>query len=98
MGSLSENIRRLRFQRGLNQVMLAEKMNVTKQCVSNWENDNVLPSIEALLRLADLFGVSTDFLLGRESQASLDISGLTEEQVTHVALLVSDLQKLNKKQ
>ena len=96
MGSLSGNIRRLRLQRGLNQVMLAEKMNVTKQCVSNWENDNVLPSIEALVRLADLFGVSTDFLLGRESRVSLDITNLTEEQVAHIGLLVADLKKANR--
>ena len=97
MGSLNENIRRLRLQHGLNQVMLAEKLNVTKQCISNWENDNVLPSIEALVRLADLFGVSTDFLLGRESQASLDISDLTEEQATHIRLLVIDFQKGNRR-
>ena len=45
-GNLNENIRRLRMQYGVNQVEFAKKMNVTKQCVSNWENDNVLPSIE----------------------------------------------------
>ena len=51
--ALNENIKELRIQRGLNQVEFAQKMNVTKQCVSNWENDNVLPSIEMLLKMAD---------------------------------------------
>ena len=50
---LNENIRELRLAAGLNQVEFAQKMNVTKQCVSNWENDNVQPSIEMLVRMAD---------------------------------------------
>ena len=51
--ALNENIKELRMQCGLNQVEFAQKMNVTKQCVSNWENDNVLPSIEMLVKMAD---------------------------------------------
>ena len=96
MSALNENIRRLRLQHGLNQVMLAEKMNVTKQCISNWENDNILPSIEALVRLADLFGVSTDFLLGRECGMTIDITDLSEEQRAHIRFIVADLKKNNK--
>ena len=53
-GNLNENIRRLRMQYGVNQVEFAKKMNVTKQCVSNWENDYVLPSIEMLVKMAEL--------------------------------------------
>ena len=97
MRNLNENIRRLRLEHGMNQVMLAEKLNVTKQCISNWENDNILPSIETLVRLADLFGVSTDFLLGREGEMTLDITNLTDEQKTHIRFLVSDLRNANKR-
>lgn len=97
MGTLNENIRRLRLQHGMNQVMLAEKLNVTKQCISNWENDNILPSIEALVKLADLFCVSTDFLLGRERGMTIDINNLTDEQQTHIKFLISDLQNANKR-
>ena len=67
MYSLNENIKRLRLQYGMNQVEFAQKMGVSKQCVSNWENDNVLPSIEMLVKLADYFGVTVDYLLGREN-------------------------------
>ena len=70
-------------------------MNVTKQCVSNWENDNVLPSIEMLIRIADFFFVTTDYLLGREIKSVIDTDGLTEEQVTHLQLLITDLKKVN---
>ena len=92
---LNENIKRLRTQRGLNQVELSKKMNVSKQCVSNWENDNVLPSIEMLIRIADFFFVTTDYLLGREIKSVIDTDGLTEEQVTHLQLLITDLKKVN---
>ena len=93
--SLNENIKSLRIASGMNQVEFANLMGVTKQCVSNWENDNVLPSIEMLTKIADIFKVKTDYLLGREERLSIDVSGLTEEQISHVALIIKDLEKLN---
>ena len=96
-GVLNENIKKLRIARGLNQVEFAKALSVTKQCVSNWENDNVLPSIEMLVKIADFFSVSTDYLLGRTATCVLSTDGLTEEQSTHVRLLVDDLRKANKK-
>ncbi|MBE7063217.1 MAG: helix-turn-helix transcriptional regulator [Ruminococcaceae bacterium] len=94
--TLHENIRLLRMARGMNQVEFAKHMNVTKQCVSNWENDNVLPSIEMLMRIADFFNVTTDSLLGRSTDKTLDISKLTDIQIAHLQLLVSDFLALNK--
>ena len=54
---------------GLTQNQLAEQMGVTAQAVSKWENDQSCPDITTLPRLADLFGISVDALLGRDSQA-----------------------------
>ena len=93
---LNENIKTLRQQRGLSQVDFAKRLCVTKQCVSNWENDNVLPSIEMLERMADFFGITTDLLLGRTTSCPIDGEGLTEEQILHIKLLVDDLRKANK--
>ena len=93
---LNENIKKLRLARGLNQVEFAKALSVTKQCVSNWENDNVLPSIEMLVKIAEFFSVSTDFLLGRASDCVINVEGLTEEQLVHVRLIVEDLRKLNR--
>ena len=56
---------KLREAHNFSQVQLATKLHVSKQAISNWENNNIMPSIEMLVKLADLFGVSTDFL--RES-------------------------------
>lgn len=97
MPSLNENIRQLRLQLGINQVEFAARIGVTKQCVSNWESDNVLPSIEMLTRLADFFGVSTDQLLGRERLSTLDTTGLSVEQIAHLRLLIGDLRHANEK-
>ena len=94
--TLNENIKRLRIARGMNQIAFGRLVGVTKQCVSNWENDNVLPSIEMLVKIADVFGVTTDYLLGRAETPTIDISGLTEEQCAHISLIIGDLQSLNK--
>ncbi|MBO5090930.1 MAG: helix-turn-helix transcriptional regulator [Clostridia bacterium] len=92
---LNENIKRLRLARGLNQVEFAKAMGVSKQCISNWENDNVMPSIEMLVKIADFFNVSTDYVLGRNEKTYIDVSGLTDEQISHISLIVSDMSKLN---
>ena len=59
---LSERIRELRKASGMTQVALAKELGVTKQCVSNWENGNIQPSVDMLVRLALCFGVSTQNL------------------------------------
>ena len=61
---LNERIKELRISRGMSQVEIAEKLGVSKQSVSNWENDNIQPSIDMLIKISHLFSVSTDYLLG----------------------------------
>lgn len=90
---LSERIKKLRLNFGISQVELGNILGVSKQCVSNWENDNVMPSIEMLIKIALYFNVSTDYLLGLESTQALDITGLTDVQITHIKYLISDLRK-----
>ncbi|MBR1969744.1 MAG: helix-turn-helix transcriptional regulator [Clostridia bacterium] len=90
---LSTSIKLLRTSRGLSQVELAKKLSVTKQTVSNWENDNIQPSIDMLERLADYFGVSTDYLLGRTEDSIISTQGLTNDEIAHIVLLINDLKK-----
>lgn len=59
------HIRKLRKENGLSQQQLADKMFVNQTAVSQWELGATMPEPQAILRLADLFGVSTDYLLGR---------------------------------
>lgn len=89
---LSDEIRRLRQEQGVTQVTLARRLGVSKQSVSNWENNNIQPSVDMLEKLADYFAVSTDTLLGRETGDTLNTAGLTEEQCGHLRALVRDLR------
>ena len=56
-------LKELRTAYDLNQVQLAKELGVSKQSISNWENDNILPSIDMLIRIAKRFSVSCDYLL-----------------------------------
>ncbi len=88
----AERIKELRTSLGMNQVQFGRKLCVTKQCVSNWENDNIMPSIDMLMRIATTFCVSADYLLGLENQQTLDVTGLTNEQILHIQNVVNDLK------
>ena len=94
---LNERLREIRTARKISQVELARLLGVTKQCVSNWENDNVVPSIEMLEKLADYFRVSTDDILGRSCEETINVSGLTPEQTAHISMIVRDLILANRK-
>ncbi len=59
---LGDRIKTLRTARNLSQVELARKLNVSKQSVSNWENNNILPSVDIVKKLALFFSCSTDYL------------------------------------
>ncbi len=89
---LNQRIRLLRLARNMNQVELANRLGVTKQSVSNWENDNIQPSIEMLMKLAAVFSVSTDYMLGIESGEYLNVSDLPKEVVAHLRQIVDDLR------
>ncbi|MBO5731766.1 MAG: helix-turn-helix transcriptional regulator [Treponema sp.] len=89
---LNERIKQLRLERGLSQVDLARQLSVSKQSVSNWENDNILPSIEMLVKLSHIFSVSTDFLLGEDDRLYLEITGLNQTQLTHIQQIIDDIR------
>ena len=90
---INEKIRELRKDFNISQVELATYLGVTKQCVSNWENDNILPSIDMLIKLAKFFNVSTDYLLGLSTTQIIDVTGLTGQEIAHIKLIVQDLKK-----
>lgn len=87
---LGQRICELRTALGWSQVELAKKLRVAKQTVSNWENDNIQPSIEMLVRLSKLFGVTTDYLLGLENTLRLDVEGLSANVIAHLTQLIDD--------
>lgn len=93
---IGETIRELRDSFNISQVELAKNLGVTKQCVSNWENDNILPSIDMLIKISKFFNVTTDYLLGLKDTKTINVDGLTLSEIAHIKLLVDDLRSKNK--
>ena len=65
LDTIAKNIKETRESMNMLQQELADKLNITRPVISNWENAKSEPSSTQLLKLADIFGVSTDRLLGR---------------------------------
>lgn len=64
----AEKVKELRKAKGLTQIQFAEQFNVANGTVGMWETGKREPDFETTQRIADFFGVSVDFLLGREGQ------------------------------
>lgn len=87
---LSKRINELRTSWGWTQVQLAQKLGVTKQTVSNWENDNIQPSIDMLVKISKIFNVSTDYLLGLTPTNIINVDGLPTEFISHIVQIIDD--------
>lgn len=68
--TFGQRFQRLRKAAGLTQEEVANKVNISAQAVSKWENDVSAPDISVLAELADLLGVTTDVLLGKEQEVT----------------------------
>lgn len=90
---IGNKLKELRMAHGMNQVEFAKVLSVTKQTVSNWENNNIQPSIDMLINIADFFSVSTDYLLSRDTRKTIDVSALTDEQFAHINLIIKDITR-----
>lgn len=73
-------LKELRLAKNIPQKELALHMGVTQTAVSDWENENRKPDYDSLLKLADFFGVSVDYLLGREETKKGPPSGEPNKQ------------------
>ncbi len=68
--NIGERIQKLRKENGYSQEQLAERLNLSRQTISKWELNQSSPDLDILVRLSELFEVSTDYL----------IKGTTEDQ------------------
>ena len=84
-------VKKLRLSHNLNQVQLANELNVSKQTISNWENNNILPSIDMLIKISRFFSVSTDFLLELDTRKYIEITGLSDTQLAHIHQIIKDI-------
>ena len=88
---LNERIRQLREARGMTQVELARQLSVTKQSVSNWENNNMQRGVEMAAAIAASRGATPAELVGPAGPRQLCVEGLTDAQIQHLNAIVRDL-------
>ena len=79
MVEFATRLRQLRKDKHLTQAQVASRIGVTPSMVSSYETDIRLPSYDVMMRIADVFGVTVDYLLCRQEKRFVDISDLTDE-------------------
>lgn len=91
-------LKQLRQQAGMTQKDLAVKIGVTKSVISYYELQERSPSPEVLIKLANLFHVTTDYLLGIDTKVTqqLDVSGLTDEDIALLRYVADTLRRKNR--
>lgn len=93
---LGERLRNLRIEKHLRQDQVARLVNVEKSSISMYETGMRQPSYATLVRLADVFNVTTDYLLGRTSSIPIDLFGLTAAEATMINQLVTSMTNKNR--
>lgn len=89
-------LKKLRQEAGLTQKQLAERLWLSKATVSYYEQSLRYPSPEVLIKLSDIFHVTTDYLLGIEDKKqTLDVTGLTDEDISFLEDTIKLLRKKN---
>jgi len=90
---LAERIKSERTKKGLSQVELSKIVGVTQQAVGKWEKGKALPDPAIINQLADIFGVTTDYLFGRSPHRTSEMSSNTSSPSTPVKKLPEDAEK-----
>ncbi len=97
MSNFGELLRDLRNDAGLTQKELAEKIWISKTAVSYYEQSLRCPSPDILVKIANVFHVSTDYLLGQEQKKqTLDVTDLPEEDIELLYSIVRFLRNKNR--
>ena len=85
---IADKIKMLRNANNMTQSELARKLNITRTSVNAWEMGISIPSTTFIVELAQLFRVSTDYLLDLPTHNSIDISTLNETEISIVYSLI----------
>ena len=67
----------MRTKIGCSQSRLAKELNVNVKTIKNWENEVSDPSFRNIVRLADIFSTTADYLLGIDNQATISLGALS---------------------
>lgn len=88
-----ENLKSLRKQRNLTQTELGSHIGLSKAVVSKYENGLGYPTYDILIRFANFFGVTTDYLLGVAQSKTINVTGLSDSQIDILHNLIAEFKK-----
>ncbi|MFI3168340.1 MAG: helix-turn-helix transcriptional regulator [Faecalibacterium sp.] len=91
---IADTIKQLRERTGFTQSELAKKLNITRSSVNAWEMGISAPSTQYIVELADIFKVTTDYILGVSDYEVLNISNLTEKQMKALYAVIDAFETL----
>lgn len=92
MVNMGNKLKNLRKQKRLTQKQVADRIGLAISAVSSYEAGTRYPSYDVLIKLARIYHVSTDYLLGMTDKKELDISGLNSEEIEAISQLVNILK------
>ncbi len=93
---LGKKIKSLRKKSNYTQAELARQIGVAKSTIAAYENDSRQPSYDVLIKLADIFNVTTDNILLNGKETVLNVHDLTPEQQNIINALISQFKATNK--
>lgn len=93
MVDFGNTLKTLRQKEKMTQAQLSQKLDLTKSVISAYETGLRLPSYDVLIHIAQIFNVSTDYLLGLEHPQEIDLSGLSTEEVTALLNLIKAMKR-----
>lgn len=93
--NFGNRLKTLRIKKKLTQQQRADLLGLTKSVISAYENGLRYPAYDVLIKISRIFKVSTDFLLGVEIKREIDTSGLTDEQVEALIVLIDTIRNNN---
>ncbi len=76
-----KNLKKLRNERGISQQALAQELGITQQSVNKYENHKIEPDITTLIVLANYFGVTVDYLIGRTDGQGNNLGVSKKEEI-----------------
>jgi len=86
----------LRKKRGITQDQIADNLGIKRARYNSWENDIAKPGLEMLDKIADFYGVNTDYILGRDVNSNTDQLSDIDEEVRVIARNIQDLNSGDK--
>ena len=85
---LGEKLKALRTAKKMSQKELAERIGIAKSVISFYESGDRFPSYDVLIKIARIFNVTTDYLLDVERERTVNVSGLSEEDIAAVTTVM----------